>query len=295
VSPNVANSISGGDLPTVPVVRYNALENRYRWRVLKLCVCGSLEISSAGFSASLAAVVGILARRPTLLIDLSHEPNELRQALGFGDADGIERLVARYIRTRTFAADDIRRQIIQYTAPPEMGLGNRGFGLMPGPTKITERFLDRLAAQRGAGFVELLIKECKELDLEVVVVYLGCFMDTLRGEAIMKEADLVVLYQKGQVSVDARGCLNQWTAKRGRQLPIKAGADVVITSESTLAFPDRRFVESLVTPGREYEDAASRVALECAESLCPSIRSELVDGNGKRFRPHVSLWRVLFG
>ena len=263
---------------------------------MKLCVCGSLsEIPSAGFSASLAAVVGILAQRPTLLIDLGDEPNELRQAFGLGDVDGIERLVAQYIRACTFATDDVRRQIVQYTAPPEMELGNRGFGFIPGPTVVTKRFLDRLVAQRGAGFAELLIKECRELEFESLVIHLGCFLDTLRGEAVIKEADLVTLYERGPASVDAKAYLDQWTTKRRRQVPIKVGACVVVIPEAVLAFPDRRFVESLVDSSKEYESAASRSALNCAEILYPSIRSELVDGHGDQLWPYINLWRVLFG
>ena len=36
---------------------------------------------------------------------------------------------------------------------------------------VTERFLDRLVAQRGAGFAELLIKECRRLEFESLVIY----------------------------------------------------------------------------------------------------------------------------
>jgi hypothetical protein len=81
-----------------------------------LCVLSAApESSSSGFATSLAAILGILARQPTLLVDLSNQPQQTRNALDIHDARGTETLVDQYIRTHAMTADDVRQQIVSYS------------------------------------------------------------------------------------------------------------------------------------------------------------------------------------
>jgi len=56
---------------------------------MNLCILSATpESSSSGFATSLTAILGILARRPTLLVDLGNKSHLTRNALGINDAKG---------------------------------------------------------------------------------------------------------------------------------------------------------------------------------------------------------------
>jgi len=59
---------------------------------MSLCILSAApESSSSGFATSLAIILGVLARRPTLLVDFN-KPHLTRKALGINDARGTEAL-----------------------------------------------------------------------------------------------------------------------------------------------------------------------------------------------------------
>jgi len=70
---------------------------------MSLCILSAApESSSSGFATSLAAILGVLARRPTLLVDLTNNTQQTRKALGIDDAKGTETLY--YVLPRNSAA-----------------------------------------------------------------------------------------------------------------------------------------------------------------------------------------------
>jgi Flp pilus assembly CpaE family ATPase len=141
---------------------------------VNLCVLSAApESSSSGFATSLAAILGILARWPTLLVDLGNKPQQTRNALGIHDARGTEALVDQYIRANDLTADGMRQQIVSYVISTETNLAGRGFDCLAGPVKYTPQYEDRLAAQRGVEFAELLLNRLAELAYDHVVVDIG--------------------------------------------------------------------------------------------------------------------------
>ena len=69
---------------------------------MSLCILSAApESSSSGFATSLAIILGVLARRPTLLVDFN-KPQQTRKALGVDDAKGTETLY--YVLPRNSAA-----------------------------------------------------------------------------------------------------------------------------------------------------------------------------------------------
>ena len=134
---------------------------------MNLCILSAApDSSSSGFATSLAAILGVLARRPTLLVDSGNNPQQTRKALGLDDAKGAEVLVDQYIRANDLTAEDARQQIVSYVIPTETNLAGRGFDFLAGPVKHTPRYKDGLAAQRGAEFADLLMNKVRVLGTE---------------------------------------------------------------------------------------------------------------------------------
>jgi hypothetical protein len=265
------------------VLTYNAHNiTRLLLRVnVNFCVLGAgPESLSSGFATSLAAVLGILARRPTLLVDFSNKPHLTRKALGINGVRGTEALVDQYIRTRDLTDDDVRQQIVSYVIPAETNLGGRGFDLLVGPVKYTPQYEDRLAAQRGVGFAELLVDRLAELAYEYVVVDIGDTLDTLRGLTVAHRAELLVVVYEDEA------LLKKWA--RGKEIVKRLRKVQIATCESRaeFAFPDEHFVASLVSSSQYYETATARFALEWAEILRPSIAAELTDSQNNRLQPY---------
>ena len=255
---------------------------------MDLCLLSAApESSSSGFATSLAAILGILARRPTLLVDLSNRPQQTRNALGLNDAKGTEALLDQYIRANDLTADDVRQQIVSYVISTDTNLAGRGFGFLAGPVKYTPQYEDRLAAQRGVEFADLLVDRLAELVYEHVVVDIGNTLDTLRGITLTNRAKLLVVVYEDEA------LLKKWT--KGKEI-VKRLRDVKIAtceSRAKFAFPDEHFVTSLVSSSQYYERAAARFALEWAEVLRPSIAAKLTDGQNNRLQPHRGLLQTL--
>lgn len=248
---------------------------------MKLSLFGAApESSSFGLAASLAAILALLARRRTLLIDFSFEPDLAQQILGQGYSKSIEALAERFIHTGGLSEEDVREQVTPYSPPAELGLGDRTLDLLATPKEITPRYRDRLAAQRGAEFAVLLVEACKRLEYEFAIINLGRSLDTLRGIVLTEHADLTIV-----VCQNIHAQPKAW-AERLRRLDTKSSAQAFTVEEHPLPFPDKDFVNSLVSPDKVYENTASRLVLIWAELLSPSISSELTDGNNHRLTPY---------
>jgi len=89
------------------------------------------------FCRQLGGHSGVLARRPTLLVDSGNNPQQTRKALGLDDVKGAEALVDQYIQTHALTAEDARQQIVSYVIPTETNLAGRGFDFLAGPVKYT--------------------------------------------------------------------------------------------------------------------------------------------------------------
>ena len=247
---------------------------------MNLCILSAAPKSSpSGFATSVAAILGILARRPTLLVDLGNSPQQTRKALGIDDAEGTETLVDQYIRTHALTAD-VRQQIVSYVISTETNLAGRGFDCLAGPVKYSPQYKDRLAAQRGVEFADLLVDKLAELAYEYVVVDIGNTLDTLRGITLANRAKLLVVVYEDEA------LLKKWA--RGKEIVKRLGKVQIATCESRakIAFPDEHFVASLVSSSHYYETTAARFALEWAEILRPSIAAELTVGQNNRLQPY---------
>lgn len=248
---------------------------------LKFSLFGAAPgFSSFGLAASLAAMLALLARRRTLLIDFSLEPDMAQDILGQGYSKSIEALVDRFIHTGGLSEKEVHEQVAQYSPPSELGLGNRTLDLLITPEEITPRYRDRLAAQRGAEFAVLLVEACKRLEYEFAIINLGRSLDTLRGIVLTEHADLTIA-----VCQNIHAQPKAW-AERLRRLDTKPSAQAFTVEEPPLPFPDKDFVNSLVSPDKVYENTASRLALIWAELLSPSISSELTDGSNNHLKPY---------
>ena len=267
-----------------------------------IVVSASRKASSLGLATSLAAVIGALARRATLLVDFGTRPEQLRQLLGIDGPKSLESLVDQFMRTRTFGAKDIREQTIPYQAPVKPGLWGRGFDVLAGPAELTDGYHYRLVAQRGEQFAKMLVERCRELPYEAIIVDLGHAIFKLRSEPFVAAADLFVWCQETtedyywRKSEYRQSFLNQCIMERKRPLPTRPdGAIQEVVPETKYAFPDERFQEPLEKRSREYEHAASRLALYFADKLMPSIASDLKGLDGKQLRPRRGPWPKLLG
>jgi hypothetical protein len=259
--------------------------------ILKLGLFGAApESSSFGLAVSLAAVLALLARRRTLLVDFSLEPDMAQHILGEGYSKSIEALVDQFIHTGGLSEEDVREQVTQYSPPAEFGLANRTLDLLASPEEITPRYRDRVAAQRGAEFAVLLATACERLEYEFTIINLGRSLDTVRGLVLTEHADLTIA-----VCQNINAPPKAWS-ERLRVLDTKPSAQSFTVKEYPLQFPDKDFVKSLVTPGKVYENTASRLALIWAELLSPSISSELTDGSNNHLTPYRGTFlQQLFG
>lgn len=239
------------------------------------------DTSSSGLAISLAVVIGMYARRSVLLIDLGDQPSIPRDAFRVEGPSGIEPLLDHFIRTRSLDTDSISAQIAHV---PQTESEGRRIAFLAGPAERTNRIIDRMAAQRGAEFVQALVKGCKSLGYGTIVVDAGPYIDSVRGEVLVGEADLVVVCQKAGASV------HDWLLRRHRVPPHKESTRFVSVPETTFPFPDPRFLEPLLSSGDEGGMSASVMGLQLAGLLYPSIFSELVSQCGERIRPH-RRWR----
>ncbi len=259
----------------------------------KLAVVGAAPASvSFGMAASLAALYGMLAHRRTLLVDLSLESDAANQRLGFADPRSIEPLVRHFLRAGTLDHGIIQQQIIRYEAPIWLGPVSGYFDLLAGPATLTAHYRDSLAAQRGEAFAGQLHTQIASLEYDVVIVDFGRSLDTLRGAVIADRADLVAVVCQRQDEAS-----RTYIPQRLQGQPFVGILErLVLVEAGTAPFPHPRFVESLTSRARSFQDATSRTALELAERLHPAIQSELKDSDGHPIRPaREGLLNHLFG
>jgi len=120
----------------------------------------------------------------------------------------------------------VRQQIVSYVISTETNLAGRGFDCLAGPVKYTPQYEDRLAAQRGAEFADLLVDRLAELAYEYVVVDIGDTLGTLRGLTLAHRAKLLVVVYEDEA------LLKKWAS--GKEIVKRLGDVKIATCESRL-------------------------------------------------------------
>lgn len=266
---------------------------------MRLFIVGSSPATSghamAGLSLSIAAILGQLANHPILLIDMSERPKIIRAELQVDDNRGLEAIVNQFDFT-PLSSNAISIPTALLTSQIHQILpisGNniaikRQFDLLPGPARITPNYFDRLREQRGAEFVEELIKSAASLVYEFIIIDIGRKIDTLLGIAAIKHANLLgIAYE----NVDE--CAYWWSGRFVEHIQFLQDINyqIIDISQKQYAFPHPTFADSLHRSFKP-KNGMSRTALNFVEKIQPSISNELSDFNGKTIRPHNFLDKI---
>ena len=240
--------------------------------------------SSADLAASLAAVLGILARHRCLVIDLDPQATLSRHHLAVVDTGGVEPLVEHFLRNGQLSLQTLRENLSHHNA---VGFDRRGFEVLPGAMTFSAPFADRISGLRGQAFVKNLRQVCEALNLDDVIINLDRSIDTLMGEAAMTQAQQVIIVHSG----DEEAC-SQWALSRLRILvrdPHLAGRTRV-TQGGILPYPSPQFVLSFNRKDKSQPLSSAEIALDLAANVYSEIYSQLTDNTGQAIRVSGPSW-----
>lgn len=255
---------------------------------MKIIVFGSLRDHDSGeYAASLSALMNLLARTPTLLIDFGDKPYLLRKTLEIREnAPGLDVLVQQFAAKHTLNASSLRKLIIHI--PPADSWANcsdKSFDFLPGPSRITDKYLEYLFAQRGCKFICELMDLAKQLsEYKLLVFQLGEWAtNTLRGEAIAQCANKII-YRITEVDYfrDSSEAISKLEVARGRALPPDVNRYWWLEDAQAFPFPHPEFFNALTSNNSEkYQHTIPHVAVEWVDGVFPDIRKSLRDPNMK--------------
>ncbi len=143
-------------------------------------------IETAFLAANVAAIIGVVARRKTLLLDLSDNKARINTCLGISADHNLLNLVAPFLRDGRISVDDLAKQVQHYEPGGLWADGISALDALPGfdRSHLSPAEMDRLSTYREVELVNAVYESAKQAGYEFVLADGGAWPKAISGMGV---------------------------------------------------------------------------------------------------------------
>jgi cellulose biosynthesis protein BcsQ len=161
-------------------------------------------VGTTTLAVNVAAILGVVARRKTLLLDLSGNGHGVSSHLGISGDRGLLNLTTPFLRDGRISAKDLAEQVVRYDPGEPWLTGISALDVLPGfdRARLSPAEEQRLCAYYGVALVRAVCESAHLAGYEFVLADNGVWLNEEMGFGMLRDSGQAILVsfpQEGDV------------------------------------------------------------------------------------------------
>ena len=171
-------------------------------------------VGTTTLAVNVAAILGVVARRKTLLLDLSGNDRGVGAHLGISDDRGLLGLTTPFLQDGYISTEELAKQVVRYEPGAPWPNGVSGLDVLLGfdRARLSPAEEQRLCAYYGVALVRAVCESSHLTGYEFVLVDNGGWLNEKMGLGMLRDSGQVFLVSSPQVGdvLKVESIVKQW-------------------------------------------------------------------------------------
>jgi integrase/cellulose biosynthesis protein BcsQ len=209
-------------------------------------------VGTTTLAVNMAAILGVVARCKTLLLDLSGNASGVEDHLGISRGRNLLNLTTPFLSAGQITIEDLAEQTVRYEPGEPWSTGVSALDIVPGfrRDQLSSAEADRVFAYRGVQLVRAVCQAANQAGYEFVLLDNGIWQEDIPRNAMLINSEQVVL-----VSTDHRADVARLEFTPGLLKDVGCTTLVAINGTTRLGFESQYYGARFMSTGEPVLEA----------------------------------------